>query len=88
MVVLFSVVFRCEFFARCRGYSGVYFLQASQKLFFNVRRACNRLLSHVGEKTANLEKCPGVAQFTDAKVVVLGAGGKVLFLLSLRPMDS
>lgn len=43
------------------GNGGVYFLQASRKLFFNMRRACKRLLSHVGEKTANLEKCPGVA---------------------------
>ena len=43
------------------GNGGVYFLQASRKLFFNMRRACKRLLSHVGEKTANLAKCPGVA---------------------------
>ena len=43
------------------GNGGLYFLQAWRKLFFNMRRACKRLLSHVGEKTANLKKCPGVA---------------------------
>lgn len=43
------------------GNGDVCFLQASRKLFFNMRRACKRLLSHLGEKTANLEKCPGIA---------------------------
>lgn len=41
------------------GNGGVCFLQASRKLFFNMRRAFKRLLSHVGEKTAIAN--PGVA---------------------------